>query len=57
MKQYTFTYLRDYFSARGLMLTRSHPKGYTLSNGRRIEFYGNMREVNTRARCGDTNED
>lgn len=49
MRQYTFTYLRDYFSARGLTLSRI-PGGYTLTNRLRTESYTNLREVNSRAR-------
>lgn len=56
MPRYTYAYLRDYFSARGLTLEKlPHggdylaSRGYTLTNGKRVERFGNLKEVAERA--------
>jgi len=55
MRHYTFAFLRDYFSARGLTLTRRE-KGagcrYTLTNGVWLEHFANLQDVTERATTG-----
>lgn len=51
--RYTFAFLRDYFSARGLLLGKI-PGGYYLSReGEILETFKNLREVTARAGRGD----
>lgn len=44
MPTYTFAFLRDYFSARGLTLSRV-TGGYLLTNGRRRETFDSLKKV------------
>lgn len=59
MRRYTYTFLRDYFSAQGFMLVRrckGYAEGqgwnYRLTNGARNEYFGNLEEVRIRAGLG-----
>ena len=49
--RYTYAYLRDYFSERGLILEKV-ARGYQITNGRRIERYDTLEEVRERAATG-----
>jgi hypothetical protein len=53
--RYTYAFLRDYFSARGLTLSRSRSGRqlvYRLTNGVRSESFVGLSAVALRAACG-----